>query len=87
MLRTSAEQLHSSFTLLYKIDNAIQPENGLMAFVFDCLFKEHDANNQQIPAIFTDKNYQEIKSCSVLESGNGHIFETIVVGDILTDIL
>ena len=51
------------------------------------LFKEHDANNQQISAIFTDKNYQEIKSCAVLESGNGYTFETIVVGDILTDIL
>ena len=51
------------------------------------LFKEHDANNQQISAIFTDKNYQEIKSCAVLESRNDHIFETIVVGDILTEIL
>ena len=51
------------------------------------LFKEHDANNQQISAIFTDKNYQEIKSCAVLESRNGHTFETIVVGDILTGIL
>ena len=51
------------------------------------LFKEHDANNQQISAIFTDKNYQEIKSCAVLESEIGHTFETIVVGDILTDIL
>mgnify|MGYP007112516435 CR=1 FL=1 len=50
-------------------------------------FKEHDANTKQISAIFTDKNYQEIKSCAVLESRNGHTFETIVVGDILTGIL
>ena len=49
--------------------------------------KEHDANTKQISAIFTDKNYQEIKSCAVLESENGHTFKTIVVGDILTDIL
>ena len=48
---------------------------------------EHDANTKQISAIFTDKNYQEIKSCAVLESENGHTFKTIVVGDILTDIL
>ena len=51
------------------------------------LFKEHDANNQQISAIFTDQDYREIKSCAVLESENGHTFETIVEGDILTDIL
>ena len=51
------------------------------------LFKEHDANTKWISAIFTDKNYQEIKSCAVLKSENGHTFKTIVVGDILTDIL
>ncbi len=51
------------------------------------LFKVHDADKKQISAIFTDQNYTEIKSYAILESGNGHTFETIVEGDILTDIL
>ena len=50
-------------------------------------FKEHNANNRQISTIFTDENYIEIKCCTVLESENGHTFETLVVDDILTDIL
>ena len=51
------------------------------------LLKKHNANNQQISAIFTDEDYREIKSCAVLECENEHTFETIVEGDILTDIL
>ena len=51
------------------------------------LFKEHDADNKQISALFTDTDYREIKSCAVLESENGHTFKTIVAGDILNDVL
>lgn len=51
------------------------------------LFREHDADKSQLSAIFTDDDYNVIKSTAVLQAINGHEAYNLQVGDILEIIL